>query len=231
MVTDLHDAPTFNVCKLTVTFLAHGRVKKVYKDSPPGQFSSPKSCFLDFDQLLVGHSNTPQEPPHSFSLMLIQLITAKMQFKMTAALAVAVFSFFVDQVQGQGAYLESIRHSANWEEHNLKGETRSAEMTVNAPKMGPFIMSFNGSNFTEMITFVEKNKVKMPFVISNLAPKKGKGEAMCILAGASNLKQVAVSALSERTLMECYMFHKTPLLYGKLLLPSPYPDDRVANPA
>ena len=117
-----------------------------------------------------------------------------MQFKATAALAVVAIASFADQAQAQG--LESIRHSGNWRETALKGETKPAEETIDIPKGGPFIKSFNGTNFTEIMKFAETNKVAMPYIISNPSPKKGKGEGMCIIAGASNLK--AGSSVSFR---------------------------------
>ena len=93
-----------------------------------------------------------------------------MKFKATAALAVVAIASFADQAQAQGAYLESIRHSGNWQETTLKGETKPAEETIDIPKGGPFINSFNGTNFTEIMKFAETNKVAMPYIISNPSP-------------------------------------------------------------
>lgn len=119
-----------------------------------------------------------------------------MQFKATAALAVVAIASFAEQAQAQGAYLKSVRHSGNWQETTLKGETKPAEETIDILKDEPFIKSFNGTNFTEIMKFAETNKVAMPYIISNPSPKKGKGEGMCIIAGASNLK--AGSSVSFR---------------------------------
>ena len=139
---------------------------------------------------------------------------------MTAALAAAVLAFFAGQAQAQGAYLESIRHSANWDKHNLKGETKPAtlmqpaEETVNIPKDGPFIKSFNGTNFMEIMQFADKNHVELPFVFSNPAPKKGKGEGMCVMAGASNLKEgSSVSFKREDTNGMLYVPQNTSALW------------------
>jgi hypothetical protein len=143
-----------------------------------------------------------------------------MQFHMTAALAAAVMAFFAGQAQAQGAYLESIRHSGNWDKHNLKGETtpvmllKPAEETVETPKDGPFIKTFNGTNFKEIMRFAEQHNVDLPFVFSNPAPNKGKGEGMCVLAGASNLNQdTSVSFKREDTNGMLYVPQNTSALW------------------
>jgi hypothetical protein len=137
-----------------------------------------------------------------------------MQFKMTAALAAIVISFFAGQAQAQGANLESIRHSGNWEETALKGETKPAEETVETSQNRPFIKSFNGTNFTEIMNFAAKNKVAIPYIISNPPPKKGKGEGMCLIAGASNLKEgTSVSFKREDTNGMLYVPQNTSALW------------------
>jgi hypothetical protein len=112
-----------------------------------------------------------------------------MQFKMTAALAAAILAFFAGSAQAQGSQLEAIRHSGNWKDYNPKGTPTPAKETIEIPKEGPFIMAFNGTNFTEIAQLADKNHIDVPFIFTNPPPqKKGKGEGFCVLAGASNLK-------------------------------------------
>jgi hypothetical protein len=165
----------------------------MYKEVLVASFSFSISSFLNIILSLVKHSSGAFGRVVRF---IDGLTTATMQFKATAALAVVAIASFAHQAQAQGAYLESIRQSGNWQETTLKGETKPAEETIDIPKDGPFIKSFNGTNFTEIMKFAETNKVAMPYIISNPSPLKGKGEGMCIISGPSNLK--AGSSVSFR---------------------------------
>jgi hypothetical protein len=103
--------------------------------------------------------------------------------------AVVTTAVLAGAAQAQGANLEAIRHSANWAETALKGETTPAKETVDIPKDGPFIRASNGTNLTEIVKFADEHGVDFPFIFTNPAPKKGKGEGFCVLAGATNLNE------------------------------------------
>jgi hypothetical protein len=102
-------------------------------------------------------------------------------------LALAGAAVLAGTARAQGANLDAVRHSANWIDTALKGETTSAKETVEVPKDGPFIKPSNGTNITEIMMFAGEYHVDVPFILTNPAPKNGKGEGLCILAGATNL--------------------------------------------
>lgn len=101
--------------------------------------------------------------------------------------ALAGAAALISTAHAQGVNLDAIKHSANWAETALKGEITSAKETVDFPENGPFIRAFNGTNLTETMSFADEHGVDVPFILTNPPPKKGEGEGLCILAGATNL--------------------------------------------